>query len=461
MNRPGQLSRHLPATALACLGIGFCWLALPHPALVIALGLLPLAAIFVLRHSFLIILMFVIFSFFRLHEAFPQLYSLKIPLLLSLASLAALAWHLGLTRRVRLYWRPELTALGLFFFWVLLGTLLASNRPVAFEYLKGIYWKIALMTFAIAWLSRSERDFTLAGRLIPLAGLLVAIVALANKFRGIDLVEGTRVTIGRALGSVLGDPNDLALVLMFPLSFAISLMLERRLYGWTRLLGWLSTPVLIGAIIATQSRGGLLGLMAIVGCYGYRQIRNKTLFAGLAAAGLLLLYVAAGISDRASGGAAEAGIDASSMGRLYAWQAAFMMAVDNPLSGVGLNNFYANYFYYSPHWDGLNHAVHSTWFGVLAETGFVGLALFVTIVILLLRSAWRSLKRIEELRERASPGIAAASRAMLTGLAGIIVSGTFLTQGFTWPIYILAALIVALAQWLDNHADMTSGEPVR
>lgn len=47
------------------------------------------------------------------------------------------------------------------------------------------------------------------------------------------------------------------------------------------------------------------------------------------------------------------------MGRLYAWDAAFGMAIDNPMTGVGIDNFYSNYYYYSQHWDGLNHAVHS------------------------------------------------------------------------------------------------------
>ncbi|GAM66229.1 membrane protein sypL [Vibrio sp. JCM 19236] len=35
------------------------------------------------------------------------------------------------------------------------------------------------------------------------------------------------------------------------------------------------------------------------------------------------------------------------MGRLYAWEAATKMAVDNPFTGVGLNNFYVNYFFYT------------------------------------------------------------------------------------------------------------------
>ncbi len=37
--------------------------------------------------------MFVVFSFFRIHEAIPQLFAFKIPLLLSLGALSALLWH--------------------------------------------------------------------------------------------------------------------------------------------------------------------------------------------------------------------------------------------------------------------------------------------------------------------------------------------------------------------------------
>ncbi|MGB0360640.1 MAG: hypothetical protein ACPGEF_04425, partial [Endozoicomonas sp.] len=44
-------------------------------------------------------------------------------------------------------------------------------------------------------------------------------VAVSNKLNGIGLVEGSRVTISRHLQSQIGDPNDLSLVLLFPVSF--------------------------------------------------------------------------------------------------------------------------------------------------------------------------------------------------------------------------------------------------
>lgn len=436
---------------LLCLLTGVLWKLVPNPAIAVLAGILPIGILFVLRQPFLMVLLFVIFSFFRIHEVFPQLYSLKIPLLLSMAALTALVWHVGLTRKVEAYWRTELTMLALFFGLVIVGILMASNRPVAVNYFTGIYWKISIMTVAIAWLSRTSSDFRLASRLITLAGLAVAIVALYNKSMGIGLVEGTRVTIGREIGSVLGDPNDLALVLMFPASFAVSLIATQGIGKSSRLLGLLAFIALFLAVIATQSRGGLLGIMAVLGIYAYRRMQSKTLFMVLGGIAVMLLYTIAGISDRASGGSAEEGIDASAMGRLYAWEAAFGMAVDNPLTGVGLNNFFPNYFFYSPHWDGLNHAVHSTWFGVLAETGFLGLVVFVIAIVILIHSAYRSLRRIEEHRDRVAPDTHATAQAVFAGMIGTVVSGTFLTQGFTWPIYILAALIIAVARWTDNH----------
>lgn len=174
-------------------------------------------------------------------------------------------------------------------------------------------------------------------------------------------------------------------------------------------------------------------------------IRSKVLLLSLGSIAAIILYLVAGIADRASGGAAEQGIDESAMGRIYAWEAAIKMAVENPLTGVGLNNFFSNYFFYSAHWDGLNHAVHSTWFGVLAETGFIGLIIFVILIISLIRTSRSTLARLSEAGTAVAPELNAVAYAVYAGLIGTIVSGTFLTQGFNWPIYILAALTVCVS----------------
>ena len=434
-----------------CLALSLAWIIVPHPVVGVVIGLLPLLILFVLKQPYFIVLLFVLFSFFRLHEVFPQLYSLRIPLLLSLASLGALIWHAGVSRKVNIYWSPELTRASLFFILVLFSIILAGNRPVALAYFTGIYWKIVVMTFAIAWLAQTEKDFSLSLRLVTLSGLSVGLVALYNKLNGIGLVEGTRVTIGRQLSSVLGDPNDLSLVLLFPFSFALSLMLGPNISRQDRFLGIVTAVLLVLAIVATQSRGGLLGIAAVVSVFAWRRVKSKMLLISCGSVLLIALYLVAGISGRESGGAAEAGIDESAMGRLHAWEAAFKMALDNPLTGVGIDNFYHNYFFYSEFWDGLNHAVHSTWFGVLGETGFLGLIAFLAMIFAMIQSARATLARILENPCQFPPVMGAIAEGNLSGIVGFCVSGTFLTQGFTWPVYILLAFTVALAHFVSNQ----------
>ena len=455
-----ERNRQVVIALAYCVLVFVAWRYQPHPAVGAALCLAPLLFVGMLHVPFLVVLMFVVFSFFRIHEAFPQLYPLRIPLMLAAASLTVLAWHIVVTRRIEPYWRPEMTWLAVFFALVTLGVLLAVNRSIAIGTYTDVYVKIGIMTLAIAWMTREARDFSLASKLIVVAGIAIAVVALYNKANGIGLVEGTRVTIGRDIRSNLGDPNDLALVLMFPMAFAVSLVMTPGVGRTARLIGIVGAPLLFSAVIATQSRGGLLGIMAVFAVFGYRRITSKALFFTIGAIAMLALFLLAGIAERASGGAAEDGIDESAMGRLYAWQAAWGMAVAHPLTGVGLDNFYPNYYLYSPHWDGKNHAVHSTWFGVMAETGFVGLAVFVVLIVTLLRSALRSLAAIETAGVSA-PGVHVASQAVLAGLVATLVSGTFLTQGFTWPLYILTALVIAIARWVDaNPAQSTRQEKV-
>ena len=423
----------------------------PHPIVLVAIGLLPFALWGVLNFSFYIVLAFVIFSFFRIHEVFPFIEPLKLPLLLALAALFVIALRATISQNLNPYWCPQFTFLMLFFLLVTIAIPFASNVGIAKSAWTGVYSKIILMTFVIAWMMRQESHFITASRLFIFSGAGVGLMALYNKFNNIGLVEGTRVTIGRDIGSLLGDPNDLALVLLYPMAFAIAAFLEKSLSKFERFFSFSTFCILLYALLATQSRGGLLGFLAVASLFAYNRVRSKILLFSGGAIAVAILFIVAGISDRASGGAAEEGIDESAMGRLYAWEAAWNMALDNPIFGVGISNFYYNYFSYSSHWDGLNHAVHSTWFGVLAESGFVGLILFVGLITSTLLMSFKMLKSLNT--ESHSPGIRVALNAAPAGIIGFIVSGTFLTQGFIWPIYLQVALVIALKRYLQSTSN--------
>ncbi|BDY04922.1 O-antigen ligase family protein [Ferrimonas sp. YFM] len=437
--------------AIAC-ALPLSLLAAAEP-LVLALGwAAAFGMLLMARLPIVLCLAFVLFSTFRLHELDPRLLSLRLPQLLAMASLAVLLWQLVVVKSARTtLYREGWLLLGLFGV-TTVGMVLATNSGLAFGYWSGNWIKVVIMCLAISWLLKDRSQMALAGWLIILSGALVAAVALYNSANGLQVVEGTRVTIGRSWGSMLGDPNDLALVLLLPVSFALNRALT-PLPG--RAVAMVVLVALILALLATQSRGGLLGLCAISGCSVLLRYRLPKWVWLLAPVALLLLMSLAGINERQSGGAAESGIDESAMGRLYAWQAAISMGLSHPLFGVGLDNFYSNYFFHSPHWDGRNHAVHSSWFQVLAEAGVLGLLLFVGFVAGLIQRA-RRLRRL--LAEGGDADALSWASALYSGLIGFAVSATFLTQAFTWPLYVMASLVWAGWRIYLSVPELSKGE---
>jgi len=430
--------------------VGLLWYETKMWVVPVAFILAPLFLIILLKIPFYIVITFIIFSYFRIHEAFPVLIPLRIPLAFSLMSFFVLGWQIYLTNSIKVYWSRELTFVCLFLGWALFGIAFAYNRNAAFTLFSDVIVKVWVMTIAICWLVRTIHHFRIATYLYVMAGTIIGLKAINNKLQGIGLVEGTRVTISRELGSLIGDPNDLSLVLLFPMSFTLSNLLQPNISKYHRALLAVAYVILFWAIIATQSRGGLMGIMAVIGYFAVKRIKHKVYILAGAALLLPILVVMAGIAGRSSGGAAEAGIDESAMGRIYAWIAAWGMAIENPFTGVGVNNFYLNYYLFSPFWDGKNHSVHSTWFQVLAETGFVGLGLLIMLIVAIFRQLWRT-----EVNSRALPvsernTIVTCNDGIFAGLVAFCVAGTFLTQSFTWPLYILLSMNVALAKILSE-----------
>ena len=103
---------------------------------------------------------------------------------------------------------------------------------------------------------------------------------------------------------------------------------------------------------------------------------------------------------------------------------------------------------YSDWWEGFAKAVHSTWFSVLAEGGILSFGVFVAMIIAIFRSTLNSTRQCAPAVAGAAynPASYGLAQAVLAGMAGFTVSGTFLTQGFTWPLYILLALSTAIAR---------------
>lgn len=412
----------------------------------IMVAALPIALLLIFRLPAFWCLAFMCLSYFRITEAYPFLNSTGLVFGVGMASLTALVWHGLFVRTIKPFWPAELLFMLALLALATVGIATAVDRSIAFDAVSGTYWKIVIISFGLAWLIRSYNDFRAAAWCIMVSGCLIAIVALFNWTFNIDLVEGTRVSIARKLGSPLGDPNDLALVLLFPFGLALSMLVYRSSTAMS-ILSLSTFALTLLAIVATQSRGALLAVVSIVGIAGSHFLKSRALLIGLTAAIGSVLFIAMGIAIRQSGGSAfaEGELDESSAYRLIAWRAGFNMALARPLSGVGIDNFREAFFNYTPEWIGRAIVAHSSWFGMLGELGFPGLFCLMGMIFFAARTNLVASKMLE--RKDSPVLMKGFALGCTSGLAAFCVAGTFLSQHFTWPIHTLVALAVAIGRF--------------
>jgi putative inorganic carbon (HCO3(-)) transporter len=430
------------AAIIGCATASVPWLIISTPLapLLVATGFVALLS--ALERPLVVCVGFVLFSLFRLHEAFPILLPLQLPLALAALTAVALACH-ALASRIEPVWPPEILYFIGFFVFVTLSSIYALNRGLAFEFWTAVYFKIGLMTLALAWLIRKKNDFLLFAQGMSLGGLLLAIVAISNKLSGTNLVEGTRVAISVDSNSPLRDPNELAFLLLMTLSFTMALS-TGKVGKANRLLGAICVPPVLVAIVYTQSRGAVFGIVAIFAVYGLRFVRSKAVVLVVGVGVAVVFYLAMGISERMSGGRLSEGLDASAMSRLEFWIVASKAAIARPLTGVGLANFPV--FNYSQ--TGQFMTTHNTLLQVLAETGFPGLILFVLMVVSAFRTSMRA-ERVLRATDLQSP-VQPVAFALLASIAGFCAAGAFLSQGFTWSIYVIVAVAAAVGRYADE-----------
>ena len=213
------------------------------PIAAFALLLLPFAGFLAVRLSTVFVILFILFSYFRIHEAFVVLMPLKIPKLLAIASLLAIAWHLFISKTLKPHWSSTHLIFVIWFAWLTVCVFSASNRGVAIEYWSGVLVKVFIMVFAISWWLTRFSHFSFVRLGIMISGVTISLVALNNKMNGVGLVEGTRVTISREYRSQLGDPNDLSLVLMFPVSFLAAELFDTHANKYRRIFAGVETSL--------------------------------------------------------------------------------------------------------------------------------------------------------------------------------------------------------------------------
>lgn len=200
------------------------------------------------------------------------------------------------------------------------------------------------------------------------------------------------------------------------------------------------------ATITTYSRGGVIGLVAItifLWLKSQRKMKSFLFFLILAALALSVMPEKFFLRMET---VQEATKDSSFQGRLDAWTYAWNVALARPLIGGGISATEVPYVFqrYNPNsmvTDG-GRAAHSIYFQVLGDQGFIGLFIFILMIVISWFNGSWLIKHTKSL-----PCYTWAhelSKMLQVGLIAYIVSGAGLSSAYYDLFYIYAIILARL-----------------
>jgi O-antigen ligase len=336
-----------------------------------------------------------------------------------------------------------------------------------------LYAKVVLIYVLMVNTLTSPRRIEQFTWLIVIASSYIAARTVLDYARGINLIENNRVQ--GAIGGMFKNPNDLALNMVAVLPLA-GLFILRPISPLKRGVAAIGAILMLFTIVATQSRAGTVGLVAMALVLAANIVKRKPgLVFGAALVGMLALPLLpssyleriASITDKSldQTGSREA--------RSILLRESYDAFLAHPLTGVGAGQFKN----YNP--DERQEAwreSHNVVLQVAAELGIGGVIIFGFLLVRGFSGpiqTRRLLRRFEAGRTSrpnvTAPPLAPRERDLFTthaevmsaALAGWFVCALFASVAYHWTFYYLLALAVVPRDYLRTRLGELGGQPRR
>ena len=406
----------------------------------IVLGIVFGSVLVILRYPYVGVLVWSWISYMNPHRlAYGVAYDFPVAALTGGTLLVALMFS---KEPKRIPWTGLTIVWILLVVWMSFTTLFALVPDLAVEGWEKMI-KIQLITFVTLILMRSRDRIN----------WLIIVIVMSLGFYGVKggiftLLTGANYKVYGPPNSFIEDNNAMALALIM----AIPLMRYLQLYAtkmWMHVALIALTGLSVLSIVASYSRGALLAGVAMgLALVAKSPKRGRIILVLLISMPLLITFVPYKWIERMDTiGAYEQ--DASALGRINAWWFAFNLAKDRPFVGGGFDANSKEVFQrYAPDPDDY-HDAHSIYFEMLGEHGFVGLALFLILGALALRTGTYVVRRANSDPElKWAKDLASMVRISVIGYA---VGGTFLGLAYFDFYYHLVAVLVLLRSIVEER----------
>jgi O-antigen ligase len=308
------------------------------------------------------------------------------------------------------------------------------------------YWYIAALTSLVIMTTFSSRRSIEMLVIAFVVGAVVSVL-IGGVMTGFnpESAVGAGASEGRLTGGS-GDPNYLAAGIVPAIVLAIGLFSTVRspLRRWPLLA---AIAILAIGLAASESRGGMVAAIVALAaaCVFFKERRAQVVVLLGVAGSMLALWFT--ISPDALERVRE--LEGGS-GRSELWSIAWHMTVDHPVVGVGLNNYRLESRDYVRQPGNLESVrlivetprlVHNMYLQLSAETGVVGLLLFLALAFGSMGAARRAAINFDIKGER---GLATLSRSVLVATIGTLSAAFFLSNGTDTRQWVLLGLGPAL-----------------
>jgi putative inorganic carbon (hco3(-)) transporter len=301
--------------------------------------------------------------------------------------------------------------------------------------------KVLLITFSMILLVTSRKKFKY---LVIVTAMSFGLLVIKGAIFGIR--TGGESRVWGPPDSFISDNNafGLAVNMSLPMLFFLAREEKRRNY---RMVYYLTFMCGVLSVVLTYSRGGLLGLAAVLFAITLKS-RFKILsgFAVALAFFAVITFAPQQWTSRMEG-LAHGEVDYSGRQRLVAWGTSWNFAMDYPVTGGSFNalpnvEIFQRYQPEPLPLGFLSTAPHSIYFQTLEEQGFVGLGLY----LLLVGSCGATLFSLERKARRAPPiqWMIPYIQMIQISLLGFLTSGAFLGLANFDLFYQLVAMVIIL-----------------
>jgi len=332
--------------------------------------------------------------------------------------------------------RPrEINLVLLFLLTGLLSIPLALSPAEAWHTFSDTFIRCVVIFIVIVNVVRTEKR--LKGLLLVtlVVSMWLSLGAINDYRLNLTTVEGYRVG-GRGTG-IFGNSNDMALFLVTSVPIAIAYFFRSR-NGVVKVIYGGCAVLMMAAIVLTYSRGGFVGLMAVLGLIAWKFGQRQRLT--IAVCGLILFIALMIFAPGNYGGRLASifvpsldAVGSSDMRREILYRSIWT-ALRHPLFGIGMGNF---------HNVSIRELVsHNAYTQVAAEMGMAALVCYTLFIVTPLRRLGQVAR--EAFGERSRSNYYYLAIGLQASLLGYMVSSFFASVAYLWYVYYLVGYAVCL-----------------